>query len=48
MGQPQVRGQCLDPGMVTCGDDLRGIVGFLPVGHSSYSVGDVIAKLLDA
>jgi len=47
IGQPQRRnGKHIEPGLVTCGDDLRNIPQFLPAGQASYSAADVIAKLL--
>jgi nitronate monooxygenase len=49
IGHAQVRkGKYVEKGLVTAGDDLPGIVRFLPPSKSAYSAADVIARLLDA
>jgi len=46
IGQPQVRGAYVEPGVVTAGDDLAGIGRFFKSGAQSYSAADVISRLL--
>lgn len=46
-GHPQVRaGRHVEPGIVTSGDEIDAIAGFLAPGARSYSAADVIAALL--
>lgn len=42
----QVRGRGLEPGLVTAGDDLAGLMRFSSAGGTRYSAADVIATLL--
>lgn len=46
IGQPQVRGEYVEPAVITAGDDLVGLGRFLPEGADSYSAADVIKQLL--
>ena len=47
IGSPQVRkGQRVENGLITAGDDLNSIPQFLAPGHFSYSAAEVIATLL--
>lgn len=46
IGLGQVRGRALEPGLVTAGDDLAGLMRFSTDGGTRYSAGDVIARLL--
>jgi nitronate monooxygenase len=47
IGHAQIRnGKHVEPGIITSGDDLVNVPRFLPVGQTSYSVADVIGKLL--
>ena len=47
IGQPQIRaGKYIEKGLVTSGDDLTEITGFLPPNAITYSAADVIAKVL--
>ncbi len=45
IGHPQVRGERLEPAMVTSGDDLQTISGFLG-GRTAYTADDVLDYLL--
>ena len=47
IGLQQRRGKYVEVGLVTTGDDLRQVKRFLPVGASTYTAADVIAKLLE-
>jgi nitronate monooxygenase len=48
IGQPQVRcGRYVEKGLVTSGDDLAGIVRFLPQSEPIYGAADVVNKLLN-
>jgi NAD(P)H-dependent flavin oxidoreductase YrpB (nitropropane dioxygenase family) len=47
IGLGQCRGTGLEPALVTAGDDVSGLVRFMPDGSNSYSAADVIAYLLD-
>lgn len=46
IGLGQVRGRGLEPGLVTAGDDLGGLMRFSSGGGTRYSAKDVIATLL--
>jgi nitronate monooxygenase len=47
IGHPQVRaGKYVENGLVTCGDDLPGLVRFLPADTVDYTAADVIGALL--
>jgi nitronate monooxygenase len=46
MGQAQVRGEYVEPAVITAGDDLAGIGRFFKTGTRSYSAADVISQLL--
>ena len=46
VGMAQIRGEYLEPGLVTAGNDLSEIPEFLPEGATSYTAADVLAKLL--
>jgi nitronate monooxygenase len=46
IGQPQVRGTYVEPGVITAGDDLAGIGRFLAAGACSYRAADVVSHLL--
>ncbi|HVB85534.1 MAG TPA: nitronate monooxygenase [Candidatus Dormibacteraeota bacterium] len=47
IGHPQIRsGRYVERGLVTSGDDLAGIVRFLPRDNASYGAADVVTKLL--
>jgi nitronate monooxygenase len=46
MGKPQVRGQYVEPAVVTAGDGLAEIGRFLRPGTTSYSAADVISQVL--
>ena len=46
VGQSQVRaGKYVEPGLVTSGEDLVGVLRFLPDGADDYTAADVIAAL---
>ncbi|MES2221575.1 MAG: nitronate monooxygenase [Acidobacteriota bacterium] len=48
IGYPQVRnGSRTEPGIVTAGDDLCSVPLFLRPGQSTYTVADVVARLLE-
>jgi len=47
VGLGQWRTHRPEPALVTAGDDLAGLVRFMPDGSDSYSASDVIAYLLD-
>lgn len=47
VGLGQCRGIRPEPPLVTAGDDIAGLVRFMPDGRTSYSASDVIAYLLD-
>lgn len=47
IGLGQVRGREREPGIITSGDDLGGLVRFMPPGATHYTAADVIARLLD-
>ena len=48
IGHPQIRGgRHVEAGVVTSGDDLAGVVRFLPQGESVYYAADVVKKLLN-
>jgi nitronate monooxygenase len=46
IGLAQIRGEYLEQGLVTAGNDLSAIPEFLPQGTTSYTAADVLAKLL--
>jgi nitronate monooxygenase len=46
IGLGQVRGRAFEPGLVTAGDDLAGLMRFSSDGGTRYSAADVIATLL--
>jgi len=46
MGYPQVRGNGLEPAIITTGDALEGITQFMPPGGTAYTAADVVARLL--
>jgi nitronate monooxygenase len=46
IGLSQTRGNYVEPGVVTAGDDLAGIGRFLPKGGHSYRAADVLSHLL--
>ncbi len=46
IGQPQVRGTYVEPGIVTAGDGLATIGQFLAPGATTYRAADVLAHLL--
>jgi len=46
IGEPQVRGNYVEPPVVTAGDDLAGIGRFLAPGAHSYAAADVVSHLL--
>jgi nitronate monooxygenase len=49
IGYPQLRnGRRVEPGLVTAGDDLKGISRFLKPGRFTYTAADVIAAILAA
>jgi nitronate monooxygenase len=48
IGQPQVRnGVDLEAGVLTAGDDIVGVIRFLPAEGTVYHAADVVAKLLN-
>jgi nitronate monooxygenase len=48
IGHPQIRsGRYIERGLVTSGDDLAGIVRFLPQGEPNYVAADVVKQLLN-
>jgi nitronate monooxygenase len=48
IGHPQVRGTSyIEPGLVTCGDDLCRVGDFLRPGATTYTANDVVAHLLN-
>jgi nitronate monooxygenase len=48
IGHPQIRsGRYVERGLVTSGDDLAGIVRFLPQGEPNYGAADVVKELLN-
>jgi len=48
IGHPQVRcGKHVEPGLLTAGNDLPGVLRFLPPGATTYRAADVVAKLLE-
>ena len=48
IGLAQVRGREVEPGIVTCGDDLAGLTRFMAADSTRYGAADVIATLLSA
>jgi nitronate monooxygenase len=48
IGQPQRRGEHVEPAVITSGDDLTEVGRFVPPGTLSYTAGDVVRKLLFA
>ena len=48
VGLGQLRGRAQEPGIVTSGDDLAGLVRFLPPRTTRYMAADVIAHILGA
>lgn len=46
IGLGQRRGRSVEPGIVTAGDDLAGLVRFMPPASTRYSAADVITKIL--
>ena len=46
-GYPQIQSnRCIEPGVITAGDDLAGIRRFMTSGTGTYSAADVISALL--
>ena len=48
IGLGQLRGREPEPGIVTSGDDLAGLVRFMAPGTTRYAAADVIARILDS
>jgi nitronate monooxygenase len=48
IGLGQVRGDSVEPGIVTSGDDLAGLTRFMSPGRLHYSAADVIDQMLAA
>ena len=47
IGHPQIRaGKYIEQALVTTGNDLTEIGGFLPQGSTTYTAKDVVEKLL--
>jgi nitronate monooxygenase len=46
IGLGQLRGRDVEPGIVTSGDDLSGLVRFMERGATRYAAADVIARIL--
>lgn len=46
IGLGQLRGRETEPGIVTSGDDLAGLVRFMAPGTTRYAAADVIARIL--
>ena len=47
VGYAQARGSGQEPALMTAGNDVAGIVRFLPPGADSYTAADVIRCLLE-